>query len=208
MYTPAADPCRFRTLFDSATFEEILAFGALRPGFLTVIHQGRTVSEELLFRPPQEVGGIEHGDLIDPAKVTPWRNKGATVVLSSLELYDRKVAEFSEWISRFMACDVKAYAFHTPAHSRGLTPHFDGGSGFLLQLEGSKHWTLHPPLSYPVSTEGGLPPEGWSPDDSQIRRTIVNAGDILYVPNGWIHYPETVDTHSLHLTFQTFPICN
>ncbi|WP_055557109.1 JmjC domain-containing protein [Streptomyces sp. NBRC 110028] len=195
----------FSELFDSSSFEELLAFGALRSGFVTVIYQGRPVAAELLCHELQEVGGIEHDDLIDPQKLTPYRDQGGTVILASLHLYSRKIAEFAERLSNSMGCTVEAHAFHTPAHTHGLAPHFDGEPGFLLQLEGTKHWTLHPPLTDPLPIQGSHPPIGWEPDEALTQRFTVEPGDLLYLPRGWIHYADTAEQHSLHVTFQALP---
>ncbi|QTT76389.1 hypothetical protein J7W19_26105 [Streptomyces mobaraensis NBRC 13819 = DSM 40847] len=197
-----AAPGRFKELFDTAAFEELLDFGALRSGFVTVIHQGRPVAAELLCREPQDVGGVEHDDLVDPQALTPYREQGATIILACLQLYSRQVAGLAQRLSDAMRCDVEAHAFHTPASTHGLAPHFDGEPGFLLQLEGSKHWTLHPPLTDGLPIQGGHPPIDWQPDETLTQRFTVEPGDLLYLPRGWVHYADTTEQHSLHITFQ------
>lgn len=120
-------------------------------------------------------------------------------ILSLLEL---------EW-----GCMVGANAYLTPpCHSQGFAPHYDDIEAFCLQLEGRKRWKVYPPRS-----KGEHLPRASSEDFTEedlkdlepILDVVMEPGDMLYMPRGWIHQACTLpsgtekDGHSLHLTISS-----
>eukprot|EP00957_Ditylum_brightwellii_P171764 13076041-Ditylum_brightwellii.AAC.1 len=97
-----------------------------------------------------------------------------------------------------------------PSNSQGFAPHYDDIEAFVLQLEGSKRWRVYSPMSMTETlpressadyTEKDL--EGIEP----VIDEILEPGDMLYMPRGWIHQAHTPlgklgasAEHSLHLT--------
>ncbi|GHD81405.1 JmjC domain-containing protein [Streptomyces goshikiensis] len=199
-----ADPTAFESVFTRESFDGLLQYGALRSGFVTVINGGRPVPDELLCR-EEEVGGRVHDDLVDPASIAQHLDSGATVILAGLQLLDRSVAELGQRLSADVGRRTEAHAFLTPPHIGGLARHFDGEDNFLLQLEGTKHWVLSPPLSDRLPVSGGHPPAGHPADERDVVTVDLRPGDLLYIPRGWLHASSTMDTASLHVTFQVLP---
>jgi Cupin superfamily protein len=83
-------------------------------------------------------------------------------------------------------------------------PHWDDIEAFCLQLEGRKRWKVYAP-----SKEARLPrvsSEDFTDDDMQdqepVLDVILEPGDLLYMPRGWVHQGITLagNEHSLHLT--------
>ena len=110
---------------------------------------------------------------------------------------------------------VGCNAYLTPSNqSQGFAPHYDDIDAFVLQLNGAKHWKIY---GY-KDDEGKLPRDSsndFTIDDIQndedlelVFDGILNKGDVLYMPRGFIHYAITPPTssssskeeHSLHLT--------
>ncbi|XP_016317120.1 bifunctional lysine-specific demethylase and histidyl-hydroxylase NO66-like isoform X2 [Sinocyclocheilus anshuiensis] len=99
-----------------------------------------------------------------------------------------------------------ANVYLTPARTQGFAPHYDDIEAFILQLEGKKHWRVYNPRS-----EDEVLPLVSSPNFSQdeigqpIMDVVLEAGDLLYFPRGFIHQDDCLpDTHSLHLTVSSF----
>ncbi|ETN77347.1 hypothetical protein NECAME_11131 [Necator americanus] len=101
-------------------------------------------------------------------------------------------------------------AFHrylTPAGSAGFAPHWDEIDAFLLQLEGKKYWKVYAP----DSSDDELPLESsgnFNDDDMKDRKPTfegwIEAGDLLYIPRGFIHQASTADDiHSFHITISS-----
>ena len=119
-------------------------------------------------------------------------------LLSMLEL---------EW-----GCMVGANAYLTPAGAaQGFAPHYDDICAYILQLEGRKHWKVYAPMNkretLPRTSSRDFTEEdlkGMEP----VMDIVLSAGDLLYLPRGWIHQACTLPEggsggehqHSLHLT--------
>mmetsp|Transcript_76332 Transcript_76332/g.150963 ORF Transcript_76332/g.150963 Transcript_76332/m.150963 type:complete len:495 (+) Transcript_76332:52-1536(+) len=110
-------------------------------------------------------------------------------------------------------CLVGVNAYLTPPGAQGLAPHWDDVDVFVLQLSGSKSWTLHrstvhaplPPgqQALPRYSSGDLPLDSLSKAFLQPR---LSSGDLLYFPRGTIHYAPNRDGNSasVHLTVSAF----
>ncbi|XP_033874863.2 ribosomal oxygenase 1 [Acipenser ruthenus] len=99
-----------------------------------------------------------------------------------------------------------ANVYLTPADTQGFAPHYDDIEAFVVQLEGKKHWRVYNPR-----TKEEVLPQVSSPNFSQdeigepILEVVLEAGDLLYFPRGFIHQGDCLsDTHSLHITISSF----
>ncbi|CAN0028044.1 unnamed protein product [Ascophyllum nodosum] len=99
-------------------------------------------------------------------------------------------------------CMVGSNVYLTPPRSQGFAPHWDDIEAFLLQVEGRKRWRVYPP----AGDEAALPRlSSTNLADEQLDEpsleVVLEPGDLLYFPRGWVHQAETVgDEHSLHIT--------
>lgn len=122
--------------------------------------------------------------------------------------------QFSKPIHRLLSilehefgCMVGANAYLTPpSSSQGFAPHYDDIEAFVIQLEGKKRWRVYAPKddhttlprisSHDFSTADLEPP---------VLDIILEPGDVLYMPRGWIHQANTNSTQpSLHLTVSAY----
>ncbi|KAM9355485.1 ribosomal oxygenase 1 isoform 2-T2 [Pholidichthys leucotaenia] len=101
---------------------------------------------------------------------------------------------------------VGANIYLTPPDTQGFAPHYDDIEAFVVQLEGKKHWRVYSPRS-----EDEVLPVFSSPNFSQadigepILDVVVEAGDLLYFPRGFIHQGNCLpDAHSLHITISSY----
>ncbi|XP_073348934.1 ribosomal oxygenase 1 [Pagrus major] len=99
-----------------------------------------------------------------------------------------------------------ANIYLTPPGTQGFAPHYDDIEAFVVQLEGKKHWRVYNPR-----TEDEVLPVLSSPNFSQaeigkpILEVVLEAGDLLYFPRGFIHQGDCLpDAHSLHITISSF----
>lgn len=86
---------------------------------------------------------------------------------------------------------VSLGCYLSPAGGAGLGPHHDETEIFTLQIEGRKRWRLF----HQVPT-----PDPGFPDPSTLGAPaydfLLEAGDALYHPRGWIHDVATEDVES------------
>ncbi|KAJ8009306.1 hypothetical protein DPEC_G00087520 [Dallia pectoralis] len=99
-----------------------------------------------------------------------------------------------------------ANVYLTPPGTQGFAPHYDDIEAFVVQLEGKKHWRVYSPRS-----EDEVLPVLSSPNFSQseigkpILEVVLEAGDLLYMPRGFIHQGDCLpDAHSLHITVSSY----
>jgi hypothetical protein len=109
------------------------------------------------------------------------------------------IARLCNALQRRLHHPVGGFLFLTPAQAQAVAPHLDGYDTFLLQIDGVKHWRVYEPtVSLPLSSMAG------AVERSQLGRPVVDvdleAGDLLYIPRGFIHEGLTADVSSLHLT--------
>jgi hypothetical protein len=101
---------------------------------------------------------------------------------------------------------VSAHVFLTPPRSQGFPAHRDEHASFVLQIDGSKEWAVYEEAHRleDVHRPGGVDPDSLA---SAKRGTFqLNPGDVLYLPEWWVHEASTSDSHSLHVTLRVFPL--
>lgn len=124
----------------------------------------------------------------------------ATLVVNAVHLYDNGAdrmlrALFNEFAERMT---LNLYYSPNPGQP-GLGMHYDRWEIFAAHLRGAKRWQIWAPtIQYPVDdrTEDGA---GLVDTPPQLD-TIVEGGDILYLPRGSWHLAEPTPEPSLHLT--------
>jgi hypothetical protein len=125
--------------------------------------------------------------------------RGATIVLQALQLQHPPLAEFCRDLEAELSHVVQANAYYTPASAQGFAVHHDTHDVFCLQVEGEKRWVVNPPvLELPLKHQKYVPEMG-APGEPVLDVTM-RAGDMLYLPRGWLHQAMTSDAASLHLT--------
>lgn len=86
----------------------------------------------------------------------------------------------------------------TPACHRGLPIHFDWMDVFILQINGSKEWTMYDPL-IPLPRPDMLFPMVKFPETIMSVMTLA-PGDLLYIPAGIPHQAKALAQDSWHIT--------
>lgn len=92
----------------------------------------------------------------------------------------------------------------TPAYSSGFAPHWDDVDTFLVQTEGQKYWKIYAPLSdfekLPMESSENLTQE-YVNLLNVVFQGYLYAGDLLYMPRGYIHQVFLAQGYFLYKTF-------
>lgn len=136
---------------------------------------------------------------------------GYTLAIRGMEFRFDKIAAVADGLAiLFGQPSVGANIYLTPPGSQGLAQHYDDHCVFVWQLFGQKQWRISPfpathlPRLYePVATVSGL-----KNDESGDIQYILNSGDILYIPRGFVHEARTVsnENESRHDTSSGFSL--
>lgn len=131
--------------------------------------------------------------------------QGCSVRLLNPQTYSRQLWRLCATLQEFFGSMVGANLYLTPAGSQGFAPHYDDIEAFVLQLEGQKLWRVYAPRDpseeLPRFSSGNFTKEEVG---EPLLTTLLEPGDLLYFPRGFIHQACTGETsHSLHLTLST-----
>lgn len=189
-------------MFSAEAVDELVSRRGLRTPFLRVAKGGTTFPDSS-FTSSAGVGATISDQLDDTAL---WRKfaDGATLVLQALHRTWEPISDFSSRLSTELGHPVQANAYVTPPQNRGFDDHYDVHDVFVLQIEGTKRWIIHEP----VHTDP-LRDQPWTDRRSTVAEaakgeayidTVLEQGDVLYLPRGWLHAAQAQGQVSIHLT--------
>lgn len=145
-------------------------------------------------------------------------SKGATIRVRAIQRFCEPLGDLCRNIEEELGCPVRANLYCTPANSRGFKLHFDTHEVFVLQLFGKKRWQIFAPSeTLPLEF---IPRLSFEDDRNALRRSrrresgaisetqpgtpeieaVLEPGDCLYLPRGFLHQAEAQDEPSVHLT--------
>jgi JmjC domain len=192
------EPGRYEDLLSEAEVEQLVCSGGLRyPGF-RLVKAGeklnvRDYTEDVPWRPAPFTGTA------NVERVLAEWERGATIVLQGLHLTNPAIGAFCRSLEETLGHPAQANAYYTPRAAQGLPVHHDTHDVFVLQMSGRKRWLVYEPvLELPLKNQRYSPDLG-EPGDA-VEDRVLSAGDMLYLPRGWLHEALTSDTDSLHLT--------
>jgi ribosomal protein L16 Arg81 hydroxylase len=193
----------FRDLLDLDGVDELLSRRGLRTPFLRLARDGAVVDS----RSFTASGGVgaEIADQVRDDAVAALFADGTTIVVQALHRTWPAVTEFATRLGAELGHPVQANAYITPPQSRGFSAHYDVHDVFVLQLAGRKHWTVHAPVHPDPLRE-----QPWNDhadavaararDDAPALDAVLEPGDALYLPRGWLHAATALGGVSAHLT--------
>ncbi|HET6533417.1 MAG TPA: cupin domain-containing protein [Actinoplanes sp.] len=197
-----AGPDGFADLLSPDAVDELLSRRGLRTPFLRVADQG-TVLPAGRFT-GSGGAGAEVADQIIDDKILQLYADGATLVLQGLHRIWPPLIEYARRLGDELNQPLQVNAYLTPAGNRGFATHYDTHDVFVLQVDGTKRWRIHPPvLPEPLERQawGGRKDEVSATASGDPDLDVVLApGDALYRPRGWLHSAEAQGRRSLHLT--------
>jgi len=192
----------FTDLFSVEAVDELISRRGLRTPFLRVAKDGTTLPDSS-FTSPGGVGATISDQLDDTML---WRNlaDGATLVLQALHRTWEPISQFGTALSDELGHPVQVNAYITPPRNQGFSHHYDVHDVFVVQIEGTKRWVIHEPV-HPAPLRN----QPWTDHRAAVTRaatepacidTVLEPGDCLYLPRGWIHAAEARGEISIHLT--------
>jgi len=204
LLTPADRlPRPFHDLLDLDDVDELLSRRGLRTPFLRIARDGEVVDSRQFTGPAG--AGAEVADQVRDDQVMRLFADGSTVVLQGLHRTWPAVIDFVGRLSAELGHPCQANAYVTPAASRGFSAHYDVHDVFVLQLTGSKHWTVHAPVHPdPLRTQPwnqhAAAVATRAASDPPVIDTVLRPGDAMYLPRGYLHAATALGEVSAHLT--------
>ncbi len=182
--------------------DELLSRRGLRTPFLRVAKAGAIRPAAGYTR-----GGGAGADIADQVaddKIVDLLADGNTLVLQGLHRLWPPLIDFAAALRNEIAHPIQVNAYLTPRSSQGFAHHYDIHDVFVLQVSGTKRWQIHPPvMADPLRTQP------WTDHRAAVEKasegaalidTVLEPGDALYLPRGYVHGAQALDGVSLHLT--------
>ena len=124
---------------------------------------------------------------------------GATISLSQLHERMAPLASLCRAVEKAFSSHFQTNVYLSPPNAQGFKTHFDSHDVFVLQVSGSKQWTLYDTgIVLPLRGQA-FDPHKHAPG-APSREFAMHAGDLLYCPRGLFHSARSTDETSLHIT--------
>lgn len=187
-----------RRLLSTRDVSRLLLRGGLRYPQVRVVREGLELPWPI-FSHAITIGSHVIDDAVEGRRVIELHRAGATIVMQALQWYWPPLTAFCGALGHRLGHGVRANAYMTPASSRGFDAHWDTHDVFVVQLEGSKHWRVYDsPLRLPGPSQP-FDPARWTRRVTPQSMTL-RAGDVLYLPRGFIHDATAGVEPSLHVS--------
>ncbi|MBG0567474.1 cupin domain-containing protein [Actinoplanes aureus] len=205
LLTRAADlggPGGFTDLLSPAAVDELLSRRGLRTPFLRVAQQGKVLPAGRFTGGGG--AGAEIADQVVDEQVMRLYAGGATLVLQGLHRLWPPLVDFAAELGAELNRPLQVNAYLTPPAGQGFATHYDTHDVFVLQVDGRKQWCVHPPV-----LPDPLEEQAWGGRADEVAATaqgepaldvVLEPGDALYLPRGWLHSARALGGRSLHLT--------
>jgi bifunctional lysine-specific demethylase and histidyl-hydroxylase NO66 len=185
------DSDRFTNLVSIERIDTLIADSELPPRSLQMARHNPNVYREDFTFPD---GTIDRGSAIRAYQ------EGATIILPQMHLADGMLMDYCRALENEFGCHVQTNIYLTPPSNQGFPSHYDNHDVFVIQVTGKKRWNLYEkPLNNPYRGEEFK--KDSHPVGRSIQEFVLDAGDCLYIPRGWIHDAVSIDEEpSLHVT--------
>jgi ribosomal protein L16 Arg81 hydroxylase len=149
---------------------------------------------------PDKVFYVDSDSTSDTNRLFHSYDQGDTIVLNFVQCYWEPAARLCAALEYFFHFPAGVNVYVTPQNSQGFPPHFDAHDVFVLQVEGAKSWRLYPAWeAMPCGMEDNKPiPRALL--GAPLRECRLTAGDLLYLPRGYVHEARATDASSVHVT--------
>src|SRR6478672_2599413 len=145
LLTPAEEAgAGFADLFSAGAVDELISARGLRTPFLRMAKNGSVLQATTFTRS----GGVGAGiaDQVADDKVLAQLAAGATLVMQALHRTWPPLIRFGGALAVELGHPVQINAYITPPENQGFAAHYDTHDVFVLQIAGSKKWTIHAPV--------------------------------------------------------------
>ena len=191
------DDAAFGDLFSLESVDRILSGTFPRRPAVRLVKDGAELPPSAYVR-TVSLGSDWLHDVIDAGRVYDAFQHGATIVVQGLQRYWEPVVRFARELELELSHPVQVNAYVSPPGERGLGVHYDTHDVFVLQVSGSKRWSVHErAVEFPLPHQRSktVPVA----EQSLIEHELI-AGQSLYIPRGFLHEAIATKQVSVHLT--------
>jgi ribosomal protein L16 Arg81 hydroxylase len=195
-----SDRSYYQDLFTLADLDRALVVANLRADMTRVVIDGvETPLSELLKSSDELARGNELEVIYQRYR------EGFTVVVNTIDERHEGLKRLCRSLDNDGGFNPQVNLYLTPPENRGFRPHYDTHDVFMVQVYGSKRWSLFgAPAELPTRNQRWRTPED-GPGEPTMEFTL-EAGDVVYLPRGTVHAGTSTDEASLHVTIGLHPV--
>jgi ribosomal protein L16 Arg81 hydroxylase len=124
---------------------------------------------------------------------------GCSLVLDQVHNREPKLGLLCRVLAAELGHRFQINLYLTPANGQGFTPHWDNHDVFILQTVGSKNWKIEKQRRLLPGKEQSMGDEGRELRED-LHSFVLEQGDLIYIPRGFVHAAECESEPSLHIT--------
>lgn len=165
--------------FGPDDLNHLLSTLPLSKRFISLIKDGKYLQFESI---PGQVNHILHNyrPEISKTEIKKAIRRGYTLQLRNIQHFSPELNQLQYELMESFKCYVNMNLYYTPQGEKGSDSHFDPYDVIIIQLHGSKKWTV-----------------GKGKNKSQL---ILKEGEVLFLPSGMQHEAASLSNESIHLT--------
>ncbi len=185
-------PDYYSGILSLAEIDSIVAFRQLKYSQLKIARAESTQPDKVFY--------VDSDSTSDTNRLFHSYAQGDTVALNFAQCYWEPAARLCAALENFFHFPAGANVYVTPRNAQGFPAHFDSHDVFVLQVEGAKNWRIYPAREeLPCGNEDSKPISRELLGEP-LRELRLAAGDLLYIPRGYVHEARTTDVSSIHVT--------
>jgi Cupin superfamily protein len=190
----ASEPRRFEAILNLSAIDRFLATTSpCHPDVFLVDAARKLDATDYTLADPDGAGQL------DLSRVYELFRTGATISVRRLHESLPELGALCRAVEKVFSGHFQTNIYLSPPAAQGFGTHFDSHDVFVLQVAGSKVWTLYDTLIE-------LPLHGQAFDKAKhqpgppTREVTIRAGDLFYCPRGLFHSARSTAETSLHIT--------
>jgi JmjC domain len=189
-----SEPCRYAALLSLASVDRFLATTSpCHPDVFLVDAACKLGADDYTLAEPEGAGQL------DLPRAYELFRSGATISIRRMHESLPELAALCRAMEKAFSAHFQSNIYLSPPQAQGFGTHFDSHDVFVLQVAGSKVWTL-----YDTAIELPLHGQGFDKAAHQpgppTREIVLRAGDLFYCPRGLFHSARATEEISLHIT--------
>jgi ribosomal protein L16 Arg81 hydroxylase len=198
LFVQRADEGYYQELLTNRDIENIISTADMRYPAIGLAKDG-------WFFPPNaftknvKIGLLSFDGAPDLDKISAEYRKGATITMPALHRTWAPLTELCARLEEQLDHSIHSNVYITPGRSAGFPPHYDTHDVLVLQIAGKKRWRIDEPQIRLPHDSQTFKPQGFAPGP-RLMETELLAGDLLYLPRGYVHSTITSECHSAHIT--------
>ena len=188
------EPSKFASLLSIDAIDRYLSTTTPCTGDVFLVDAAREIKPEDYSFPNSEPPGR-----IDLPRAHQLFATGATISLSQMHERLPPLAALCRAVERTFSSHFQTNIYLSPPHAQGFKTHYDSHDVFVLQVSGSKLWTVYDTAVVLPLRGQAFDPAKHTPGPPTSEFTL-HAGDLFYCPRGLYHSARSTDDASLHIT--------